>query len=226
MSNNFQFDWGRSSQAHISYTTRDLFTNRIYEKKFPVEEGDIVVDIGATVGEFVYSILSKKPKHCYAVEPISVFFDTLKKNVQGNPVSFSNVAISDSPNVKIHWDGYTETCRTLTFKQFIQENRLFNIDFLKVDCEGGEYDIFSNENIDFLKTIPKIVAEFHTGPNDFTQRFQKIKNNLRNFKKISFEDLDGNDITNYVFVNESWPEGHPTIKNLGYFNITFYADNR
>ena len=224
MNNNF--DWGKSTQNHIEYSTRDLFGNRIYEKKFQVEENDIVVDIGATVGEFTYSILHKKPKHCYVVEPMAVFFDTLKKNLEGHPVSFTNAAISSSKNLEIYWDNEVQTCRALTFKEFIEQNRLFKIDFLKVDCEGGEYDIFSEENIDFLTRIPKIAVEFHTGFSGFTEKFQKIKNNLKIFKKIHFEDIYGRNLNEEVFSFESWPQDHPDIKNLGYFNINFYADNR
>ena len=34
--------------------------------------------------------------------------------------------------------------------------------FFKLDCEGGEYDIFTEENIDYLKNnVGYIVGEFH-----------------------------------------------------------------
>ena len=221
-----KFDWGKSSQNHIRYTSEDVFTNRTYEKKFRVEQGDIVVDIGATVGEFTFTIQDRKPKHCYVVEPIPVFFDTLKKNLEGNPVSFTQAAISKDKDLKVSWDGQVQVCRTLSFKEFLQQNRLFKIDFLKVDCEGGEYDVFSEENIDFLKSVPKIVAEFHTGVQDFTEKIQKIKANLKNFKSIHFENLSGGVENDQVFSSQSWPEGHPDIKRLGYFNFIFYADNR
>ena len=65
------FDWGPTSQAYKEQMMSEIFSDKknLYENMFDVEEGDIVVDIGATIGEFTFSILSKKPKHCYVVEP-------------------------------------------------------------------------------------------------------------------------------------------------------------
>jgi hypothetical protein len=38
---------------------REVLVEKIYEKYFPVEEGDIVVDLGASVGDFIWSIKIK-----------------------------------------------------------------------------------------------------------------------------------------------------------------------
>ena len=191
------FNWGPTSEKFKKQVLDEVFEGvNDYEKFFEVEEGDIVVDIGATVGEFTYKILEKKPKHCYVVEPVSVFFDTLKKNLHGHPVSFTNAAITKDSVCKIKWDGFDESVNTLTFNEFIRLNRLKRIDFLKFDCEGGEYDIFSEENIPFLKTIPKIVGEFHLRNGILKENFRYFRDNiLSNFNNYRFMSLDGVNIT-------------------------------
>lgn len=189
------FDWGPTSEWFKEESTNEIFINKDYEKLFEVEEGDIVVDIGASVGEFTYSILEKKPKHCYVVEPLPIFFDTLKKNLQGNPVSFIHAAITSDKFCEITWDGYTQKTNTLTFKEFINNNRLFKIDFLKFDCEGGEYDIFKEENLDLLLNIPKIVCEIHLGNKILKEKFRIFRDNfLSNFEKYEFLSIDGHSI--------------------------------
>jgi hypothetical protein len=40
------------SHFHKESIIREIFVDRIYEKFFEVKEGDIVVDIGASVGPF------------------------------------------------------------------------------------------------------------------------------------------------------------------------------
>ena len=60
------FDWGWMGQSeeglfHKEQITQETFVDKIYEKFFEVSEGDIVLDFGASVGPFTYSILSKKP---------------------------------------------------------------------------------------------------------------------------------------------------------------------
>ena len=52
-------------------------------------------------------------------------------------------------------------------------NNIDFIDFLKVDCEGGEYDIFIEDNASFLRErVNKIALEYH-GPYHGIIKFLK-----------------------------------------------------
>ena len=42
--------------------------------------------------------------------------------------------------------GMQNEMESITFKKFIDLYGIHKIDFLKTDCEGGEYDIFTDEN--------------------------------------------------------------------------------
>ena len=53
------FDWGNSNEWYISQIGKEVFDQRIYEKFFSVNEGEIVFDVGASTGIFTYSILDK-----------------------------------------------------------------------------------------------------------------------------------------------------------------------
>ena len=54
---------------------------------------------------------------------------------------------------------------------------LQRIDFLKIDCEGGEYDIFRNIPTEQWKRIQRIAMEFHElGPG---QEHQELVTCLR-----------------------------------------------
>ena len=219
-----KFDWGPSSQHMKSFLEGEIFgpmsrgEKSDYEKIFEVSEGDIVVDIGATVGDFAYSILHKKPKHIYVVEPLGVFFDVLKKNLEGHPVSFTNAAISNEKFIKVTWDGQVDMVRTLSFKEFIEHNRLYNIDFLKIDCEGGEYGIFIEENLEVLKKIPKIAVEFHLWGGVAKELFRNFRDNiLPHFKKYEVRSVD--------FVDIKWDLFNEHFIQY-YVGVYFYIDNR
>ena len=209
------FDWGKTSEVFKKQVIDEIFNEtNDYEKLFEVEEGDIVVDIGATVGEFTYRILEKKPKHCYVVEPLSVFFESLKKNLYGCPVSFTKAAISSDRHCEITCDGYTELVNTLTFNEFIKLSGITHIDFLKFDCEGGEYDIFSEQNINFLKTIPKIACEMHLRETSHNEKFRNFRDNiLPNFTNYKFRSVDFADI-NWDLYNDNF---------LQYYNCLLYT---
>ncbi len=217
--NEVTFDWGKKSEWYVSQATQEIFEYNIYERLFEVEEGDIVVDLGASLGPFTYSILPKNPKQCFVVEPLSYHIDILNKNVGQENVKIIQGAISDKKKLEITWDNITETSPTFTFKEFLDDNNINKIDFLKCDCEGGEYDVFQPSNIQFLKTIPKIVVEFHLrNDENFHQcKFRWFRDNiLNNFENFEVYSLDGVNIK-WDLYNEHFIE---------YYNeVIFYFKN-
>jgi autotransporter strand-loop-strand O-heptosyltransferase len=214
------FDWGNKSDWYMDQATKEIFENNTYERIFEVEEGDIVVDLGASLGPFTYKILPKNPKQCYVVEPLSYQIGILHNNVGQDNVKIIQGAITDKKHITISWDNVTENVPTFTFKEFLSENNITHIDFLKCDCEGGEYDVFQQSNIEFLKTIPKIVTEFHMKEDD---NFHKCKfrwfrdNILPQFDNIQIYSVDGVDIK-WDLWNEHFMEW--------YNEVIIYMDNR
>ena len=215
-----QFDWGNNSQWYMEAAIKEIFEDNTYERFFKVEEGDVVVDLGASLGPFTYKILPNNPKQCYVVEPLSYQVEILHKNVGAENVKIIQGAITDKKKIEISWDNITESVPTFTFKEFLDENKLDKIDFLKCDCEGGEYDVFQPSNIEFLKTIPKIVTEFHMRDDD---NFHKCKfrwfrdNILPMFDNIQVFSVDGVDIK-WDLWNEHFIEY--------YYEVIIYMDNR
>jgi FkbM family methyltransferase len=214
------FDWGGKTDWYKDQATKEIFEDNTYERFFEVEEGDIVVDLGASLGPFTYKILPKNPKQCYVVEPLSYQIGVLHNNVGQDNVKIIQGAITDKKHITISWDNVTENVPTFTFKEFLEENNINHIDFLKCDCEGGEYDVFQQSNIEFLKTIPKIVTEFHMREDE---NFHKCKfrwfrdNILPQFENFQIYSVDGVDIK-WDLWNEHFMEW--------YNEIIIYMDNR
>ena len=42
-----EFDWGPISEEFRNLIDEEIFNKRVYEQHFPVDEGDVVVDVGA-----------------------------------------------------------------------------------------------------------------------------------------------------------------------------------
>ena len=185
-------------EYHKQGMIKEIFTDRCYEKYFEVESGDIVVDIGASVGPFTFSILEKNPKHVFCLEPSENEFSTLVKNTIGYPVTQINKGISDKNGVvdsELLFGG-EKNMESLTFKKFIKLYNLEKIDFMKLDCEGGEYNIFIQENIDYIiQNVKKISGEWHLKTEEEKNNFRKFRDNiLPKFNSFQVNSVDGIDI--------------------------------
>ena len=148
------FDWGTSNSWFIETISKEIFEEKIYEKFFEVETGDIVIDLGASIRPFTNSILNKNPKHVICVEPSFEEFPVLIQNTRQGNVSYLNKAINNftgefiSSNLFGFENGISSKAYGITFKDFINLYNLEKIDFLKTDSEAGEYDIFNLEQLD------------------------------------------------------------------------------
>ena len=182
-------------------TFKDEFTNhKPYEKIFQVKEGDVVIDVGASNGIFTCSILDKKPKHVFCLEPSKSLFPYLVKNTVGNPVTQINKAITNGNGLTdVNWgnvyadEGNYETIR---WKTFIDRFGIDEINFLKLDCEGGEYDILTPENKEWiLDNVDVIVGEFHLGDPILKEKFKRFRDNyIEEFELVAVRSIDGVDI--------------------------------
>lgn len=145
------------------------------------------MDVGASVGPFTYSILSKNPKTVYCIEPSRSLFCSLATNTSKfcpqTPIVYINKAISDgktqdvkvfSGNVNVY--GGVDDFDYFSFSDFINEYKIPHINFLKMDCEGGEYDIFTDENIDWISNnVQNIAAEFHLTYSGCKEKFKNFR---------------------------------------------------
>ena len=186
-------------QYHKDSITQEIFIDKCYERFFEVEENDIVLDIGASVGPFTYSILNKNPKHVFCFEPSESEFKTLVSNTLGHPVTQINKGISNINSIVMndHLFGGEDQMESITFSKFIDLYGIDKIDFLKTDCEGGEFDIFTLDNLDWIKkNVKKIVGEWHIQlqGHDNIEKFRQFRdvylNEFPNHQVYSVDNVD------------------------------------
>ena len=208
---------------------KELIDDNIYQRFFEVESGDVVLDVGASLGPFTYSILNKNPKHIYCFEPYDEFFEFLTKNTDGKQVTNINAGISnvdgELENNKLIFNSETgeqSTMKSMTFNKFINNYKLDKIDFLKTDCEGGEYDIFNEENFEYIKNnVKKISGEWHLNEN-----YEKgIKEKFKKFRDLYLKNLTNYEVYSIDGVNIKWDLWNDHFTEY-YNEVLIYIDNR
>ena len=176
-----EFNWGSLPEIDILTIQREIFQEKVYDTIKSVKENDIVMDIGSSVGPFVYSVLDNKPKKIYCIEPsqklLNISQDNISIKQNNTELIYINKAIGDS-NDTINIFGGDSNFDTISFKNLIKDYNIDHIDFLKIDCEGGEYSIFIDENIDYLKNnINFIAMEIHLSYPGHKDKFKNFRDN-------------------------------------------------
>lgn len=204
-----EFDWGNLNEEYVQLFTNENFIHRTYEKHQEVKPNDIVFDVGANYGSFTYSILDKKPKEVYCIEPSNTVIDFLRKNVSHGPVTFINKAISDKEEITpipengvYIYDHEGNSYSTTTFEKIISEYNISKIDFLKFDCEGGEYSIFTKDNYEFIRNnVTNFAGEWHINDHqNAVERFIEFRNlYLNDCSDLHVYERNGKDVTKDIF---------------------------
>jgi len=112
------------------------------------EPASVVIDIGASVGDF--TILASQPKsnlRIYSYEPDPETFDYMK----------SNVSLNGRNSVRL----FNEAANSDTLHEVLHRFREPRIDFLKIDCEGCEYEVLMKCSIEDLSVVQRISMEIH-----------------------------------------------------------------
>lgn len=147
-----------------SYVGKEIVNTGIWEQKSTeiirkfVEEGDIVLDVGANFGYYsvIMSKLVGKNGQVLAFEPTTYFYNLLQKNIKENSIenclSFQ-LGLSDSKreeeiiitedtatmhDLENYDKGKKEKIKLDTLNNFIAEQGISRIDFVKIDIDGHE----------------------------------------------------------------------------------------
>lgn len=196
----------------------EIYIQNIYEDgSVKINEGDVVLDVGANIGVFSLYASDKKASHVYSFEPDEANFNYLSKNVCNNnfkdKITIFNFGLANSTGnryLKIanipgghqmlrdgeDFSDKDESISTKTFSDFVNENGVNHIDFVKMDCEGAEGEILESLTKEHFDMIQKFAVEFHD--NRSTLNHVEILNLL---KTSGFQTkLKWNGSSNYGYI--------------------------
>lgn len=168
-------------------------------KFFDIQEKDIVLDIGANIGAFSMFV-SKYVKHVYAVEPITI--DILKANIalnqtiQNPPMNIINnitvldICLGKNREEKVEWLNKVRVMNGKSLSEII-EMCGGHVDFIKIDCEGCEWNIKPDE----LKGVRRFEGEIHAVNDKNPKDFLKILDEARFTYKY---EMDGNNVNMHI----------------------------
>lgn len=176
---------------------------------YDLNEKSIVFDVGGYKGEFAGDIFCKYNATIYVFEPIKSFFQIIqKKFVNNQKVKIYNfglagkdeqmqISMSDNSSSVFLKTEDSETIQLKSIVNFIQENTIQSVDLIKINIEGGEYELLEAliEN-NLINVFKNIQVQFHDFLlEDGKERMNRIQENLSKTHQITYK---------YEFVWENW----------------------
>lgn len=176
---------------------------------YDLNENSVVFDVGGYKGEFAREIFCKYGSYIYIFEPLKDFFEICEKRfIKNKKVKSYNfgladksfiteINISDNASSIFNVEGEKTKIRLESITDFIKSNQIETVDLIKINIEGGEYDLLDslieNNLIDKFKNIQ---VQFH----DFVienarERMERIQRELAKTHEITYQ---------YDFVWENW----------------------
>jgi len=147
-------------------------------RNFTFNDSDIIIDIGSHIGLFtLYASQFCKQGKIICYEPIKENYQLLLSNIELNHLSnveCYNKAVSKSNSpirIYINSDESGHSMfdpqenfidvDSISLQQIIDDHHIDSIDFLKLDCEGAEYEIIENLPKSRFSQIKKMIIEYH-----------------------------------------------------------------
>ncbi len=183
----------RTRSAMDIWAIKETLLDRFYEKYgFALQDGWTVIDIGGGIGDFTTLAASSYPNsRVFAFEPTPSSFALLEENLKANevtnarvfpaavwsgdgeveidtgsgePVQFTSQArqaSQPSSNGKVCVPGYS-------LETVFAKTGVHRCDLMKLDCEGAEYEILFKAPQHILRSIDRIVMEYHDNAGPYT----------------------------------------------------------
>jgi FkbM family methyltransferase len=162
------------------WSIKETFLDDFYHfAKFQKPVIGTIIDIGAGIGEFAIQAAIACPS-CRVIgfEPFTESFDYFQRNTAKN--SLTNVtavqaAVSSVPGSMVMdtssgnplqfraQSGISSelSVKTVLLMQYLNDESIDSVDILKLDCEGGEFDILLPLSVNDLSRFYRIVMEYH-----------------------------------------------------------------
>ena len=180
---------------------------------YDLNENSIVFDLGGYQGKWSYDIYKKYGCYINVFEPVPEYASQIEKLFSGNNKVKIHCYGLGSQNqtqvIGIEQDGSSIFKSSVNSQEivlknatdFMQINHISHIDLMKINIEGGEYDLLEHLiDTGFISFISNIQVQFHDFVPNAIDRMQAIHDKLAITHETTYQ---------YLFVWENWRKKVP-----------------
>lgn len=184
--------------------------DQTYRLNYPLTEDSLVVDIGGYDGSWAQLVWNKFKCNIIIMEPVESLYNQAVSKFVNNPkvkvykVGAYNkdeeqlISLNDNESSMFGSNNGKEKIQLVDFVKYYKNNINRNIDLIKINIEGAEYDLLEHLiNNQMLGIADNFQIQFHDSysiPN-FKQRKDKITEAFKQTHELTYE---------FEYVWENW----------------------
>ena len=176
--------------------------------KYDLSAQSLVLDLGGYEGQWSSEIFSMYCCTIHIFEPAPEFSENIRQRFLRNPHIFVHQygLASNDINTSISLNGASSSQHKIgkqmvsiqlkKASKFFAENKISSVDLMKINIEGGEYDLLEYLiSTSLVKDIKNLQIQFHDFFPDSRARMMTIQEALGRTHKLTYQ---------YEFVWENW----------------------
>jgi len=194
-----------SNKEHLKWV--DIDGDKTLRLEYPLNNDSVVFDVGGYEGQWASDIFAKYLCNVYVFEPVKIFSALIAKRFEHNAmITVFPFGLSDHTSKTLishekdgssvfHLTEDAEEIDLVCFLDFVKLHSIKKIDLLKLNIEGGEYDVLESliKN-NYIHNIGQIQVQFHSFVPDADDRMRKIQIALSETHQITYQ-------FNYIWEN-------------------------
>lgn len=183
--------------------------DQTHRLNYPLTEQSVVFDLGGHIGDWAGEIFCRYNCPVFIFEPVSQYAATLLQRFQHNPkIKIFPLGLSNQDGeLQINLDkdrsslfqNHSSQKESITLQKasdFLSTQGITSIDLMKINIEGGEYDLLENLiESGWIKKIKNVQVQFHAFVPNAEARMRKLQEILSKTHILTYQ---------YPWVWENW----------------------
>jgi len=185
------------------FVLEEIYLEKLYDGDY---RGSFVIDVGGYIGETALFFAQRGARRVFCVEPSPDNLRLLEQNISQSSfkdkIVIIRAAILDkdgsvefymnnqrpSDNRVANYHDFMKyhtrsdlkyNVQAMSFQSLLEYTGLEEVDVVKLDCEGSEYDILLGTPDSVLKRVRKYIIEYHNGPDVLVRRLDDLGYKVR-----------------------------------------------
>ena len=180
---------------------------------YDLDADSVVLDLGGYKGQWTSDITARYGCRIHVFEPVPAFAQMIVKRFEGNrrvevhafglapDTGMIELGLSDDASSYLISGGPTTSARLVAIGEFLADRSLEQVDLVKINIEGAEYELLEHLiSTGLIGRFRDVQVQFHDFVPQAAERMARIRSGLGRTHRPTYQ---------YRFVWENWRRSAP-----------------